>query len=277
MVRRFGAPRARAVAKSFPLWYTPSAMLESQPPRAPGVRLGYLLALLLLLIDALLLLALRALPISILSFLIGLLMLLSLPLTALILYWTNGLRQAAYLVEDGALIILWGSVRQVIALATVTGLKQGSAAGQVRDFRGVRWRGLQVGSAILETAAGPLPARLFVTRGPEEQVVVTTAERAYLISPDDREIFTDALEALMRATLPKEPRVAGTALGLWGWPVWRQRPVLGLLGGAVGLNLLLFGLLSTLFNRLPNPTPLHFDAAGAVDRWVPQPGCLCSR
>lgn len=261
------APRPPLVAKTPPLWYTPCAMLESQPPRTPGVRLGYLLVLLLLLIDALLLFALRALPISIFSFLIGLLLLASLPALALILYWTSGLRNAFYHVEDGALIILWGSVRQVIPLAMVTGLQQGNGAGELRRFRGIRWPGLRVGSAVLETADGPLPARVFAARGPAEQLLVTTAERAYVISPDDREIFTDALEALMRSTLPRVPRVPGTALGFWGWPLWRRRDVLGLLGGAVGLNLLLFGLLTTLYSRLPNPTPLHFDAAGAVDRW----------
>ena len=165
------------------------------------------------------------------------------------------------------MLILWGSVRQVVALASVTGLQQGREAGTLRDFRGIRWPGLQVGSGTLETSAGSLPARVLATGDPDGQLVITTAERAYVLAPEDRDIFADALEALLRSTLPRKPGVAGTSLGLWDWPIWRERSVLALLGGAVGLNLLLFGLLSTLYSRLPNPTPLHFDARGVVDRW----------
>ena len=120
------------------LWYTCVAiMLESHPPTSPGLVFGYTLMAGLILLDAGLSFLLVRGPVTLFSFLWGLLLLVSLPLLAVLAYWTSSLGTARYHVVENALLIEWGGLRQVIPLVAIQSLQSGATA--VTRFRGLRW------------------------------------------------------------------------------------------------------------------------------------------
>jgi hypothetical protein len=241
-------------------------MLESQPPQTPGLRVGFSLLALILLVDALLLVLLIQLPVTFFTFLCGLLLLLSIPALLIVVYWIIALREARYDVEGGALIIQWGRLRQVVPLKAIAAIVPGEESGGIVHFQGLRWPGLRVGRGAVALEEGERATRFFATRELNEQLLIVTEARVYAISPSDREIFRDSLVALLRTTLPRTPAVEATDLDFWRWALWRDRAAWLLLGAAAGLNLLLFALLSTVYGRLGLTVPLDVGAGGEVIR-----------
>ena len=120
-------------------------MLESQPSTSPGTAFGYTGMVGLVLLDVGLFLLLVRGPITLWSFLWGVLLLVSLPLLAILAYWTSSLKMARYHVVENALLIEWGSLRQVVPLAAIQLVQMGQTTTAVTRFRGLRWPGLMVG------------------------------------------------------------------------------------------------------------------------------------
>lgn len=237
-------------------------MLESQPSTSPGTAFGFTVMAGLVLFDAVIFFLLIQGPITLLSFLWGLLLLASLPLLAVLAYWTSSLSTARYHVVENALLIEWGSLRQVVPLAAIQSLKSGGEAGAVTRFRGLRWPGLMVGRGhLLEREAF-----IFATRPLAEQLLLLTETAVYAISPVDLENFKDCLEALRTADLNGTADLPDSYLGFLQWPFWDDRQAHLMLAAVGLLNLALFAYLTAVYGRLPAPIPLHFNRLGEVDR-----------
>jgi hypothetical protein len=256
-------------------------MLEAYPPQSPGrlISLGLIVGLILL--DALILVLLLSLSITLLSFFLGLFLLASIPAILLLTVLITSLSSVRYYVEDYVLIIEWGSLRQVIGFGQIQAIYLGDELNEVLRFRGLRWPGLMFGRGQLfveksESVEAPisdeepatLPTFFYATQPLAQQLLISTGSKAYAISPANPADFKVCLEALR----PEEdadqlPLDLSSDLGILGWDIWHDRVVQICLGLAVLLNGLLFAYLSFIVGRLPSEVALHFDEFGVVDRF----------
>jgi len=91
-------------------------MLEVYPPRTPGRTIGLGLISVIIAIDVLAVILLIRLPVNLGSFLLGLLLIVSIPCLVWVIFMTASLSTSNYHIEAGSLVIEWGRLRQVISL-----------------------------------------------------------------------------------------------------------------------------------------------------------------
>ena len=228
---------------------------------------GLLSCLVLLAVDALLLRFLLSMPISGTSFILALLVLLSLPLLLYLAYRTWGCFSLEYRVDRDGVTIVWGPMRRAVPMGQIERIvRRGLPSETPRRWP---WPGPYAATRS-ESSLGQLLS--YATRPPAEQLLLVTPRMVYGISPADQERFLEALQErhLMgpARTLPTEP----TWPRLWRWRFWQDRVGQGLLLAGLLLCLALFGFLAFRFPALPESVPLHFDAAGQPDRIGPRQG-----
>lgn len=224
----------------------------------------------LALLDIGLLVLLISMRITALSFLWGVLLLVSFPALASIAYVTSSLSAGRYHVAGDALVIEWGRFRQVVPLSQIRAQIPGEEMGEIREFRGVRWPGCFVGVGRVvppdHDASAGYKTLFFATRPPAHQLLLVAEEICVAISPDDLENFKVCLEAIQATGMVAGETPPLSDLGFLQWRIWGDRPALLTLAAAVLLNTALFATLCTIYGRLPAQVPLHFDRFGVVDR-----------
>jgi len=201
-------------------------------------------------------------PVGTWLFLRALLLVATLPLLAFLVYGYWGLANLTYRIERNGILIRWAAcadlvpmdeIIDIVPLATVT----------KRLVQGVGWPGYRLGQ-VQEAGSGPL--RLYMTRSPEQCLVIRTRARGYVISPANVEGFLADYRA-RRKLKPIAKWAQGLRLpGLLGLGIWRDR-----LAGAVALpslllNLGLFGYLAARYQALPLRLVLSYDLQGLGDR-----------
>lgn len=242
-------------------------MTEWQTDPQTGLRVGIaLIAAIVLVVGGLLAWSFTY-PVSVWTFVVGLVILVSLGMVGLLVYWIAGLVRSGYAVDRNMLIITWGAYEQVIPSSQIERVVLGSdLEGRVK-YRGVRWPGYWVGYGEIE---GIGPTLFYATEPPQEQIYVVTEGLAYGISPEEREAFLTTLQTRLQMgpTQLVEPKSIGPALTQWAF--WEDRWGQGLLIAGLVALVALLGLLMTRFPTLPRLLPLHFDAAGNPDRLGPR-------
>jgi hypothetical protein len=248
-------------------------MLEFHPPRSPGRQIGFTLVGAILLLDLGLLHFLLSQPLSILTFLWGLLLAASFPALLLIVFLTGNLVAARYHVEGNVLIIEWGRLKRLIPLPAIRQFIPGSEATEIAGFEGICWPGLIVGRAGANLGQKPGSAAnkpgdlfFFATREPAQQLLVVCDEAAYALSPQDAEDFVVCLQAVRDTGLATEDETQVALPDLLTWPIWRDRAAHLTVALSVLLNAALFSFLTVVYGRLPGEVALHFDTAGQVSR-----------
>ncbi len=238
--------------------------MEWPTDRRLGTRVTLGLMVWLALFDGLLIWIATLLPITLLTFFLGLVVLASLPLFALLGYWLIGLRGAGYALDRNALTIIWGPTRQIIPLSSIERIEPGAAlAGRIRSV-GAYWPGLWVGHGQVEGLGLTLFYATTIAR--DEILWVITPGLAYAISPIERARFLEAF-AQRKAMGPTQVLETTFHRPAWlDWPLWRDRLAWGLVGLAAVILGLLFGFLTWRWEGLPAQVPLHFNLAGLPDR-----------
>lgn len=229
-------------------------MLESHPPRRPGTTVGYALVAALVLLDVGLIYLIVGEPVTLLTFLWGVALLLSLPALATIAYWTAALGNARYAVERHALHVEWGYVRYVVPLDKIrASYYSAQGSSPVQQFRGLRWPGFQFGQARRRLADDQTQAVHLLTAGSQvDGLWVETEDGAFAITPHDAETFYQCLQALAATgSTPEVLPVPGEATLTSGAPFWRDRPAQVLLGGGLLLCIVLFAVLAATYQQLP--------------------------
>ncbi|MCB0012749.1 MAG: DUF1648 domain-containing protein [Anaerolineales bacterium] len=249
-------------------------MLESQPLRSPGVRLGFLMIAGVLLVDVVLLYFCLTLPFSLLSFILGLLLLLSLPVLATLFVGTRAIQRGRYHVDADLLHLDLGQAVEQIPLSAIEDIRYGHELTAKTTFRGLRWPGLYLGQGQTTLDGHERAIHYLATRPPADQLLILTTDTIYGISPADLALFRDSLKALQAGSQPTRPDAGGSSWGIAGWQIWRDRIFVSLLLAGLGLNLLQFGYLAARFSKLPAAVPLHFGVDGGVDRWGAPRGLL---
>jgi hypothetical protein len=233
-----------------------------------GTRVGIFFIAWLVILDVLLVWIATQIPVSIITFVVVVIALATVPLILLIIYWLIGLNHALYWLDRNMLTIRWGPVQQVIPMASIRRMLHGSEiVGQVHRFRGGRWPGLWVGQAEV-TGVGPT---LFYASGSlEQQLVIVTPGLAYAISPDDFAGFVEAFDQRQKMGPTQPVEQVSVRPEIFDWSLWTDRLALGLVGAAVITCLLLFGYTCLRFPDLAPRVALHFDAMGTPDRFGPR-------
>lgn len=204
-------------------------------------------------------------PISIWSFIFGLLALVAFAVLVILLYWTYGFFSLYYILDRDALRIHWAGYETIVPITDIKGVLTGDEVTGWETLPHVRWPGYRIGPGFIEDV-GPV---FYYSVGGGQQVLVSTETVSYAISPEDPLGFLQALE--LRQSLGPvhrlEPRVVGK--GVFAWSFWSDSLAHRLWLCALVFNLGLFAYVSIVFADLPPVVPIHFDAQGEVDRLAP--------
>ncbi len=206
-------------------------------------------------------------PIGLLTFILALLILASLPLMVLIGYQLYGLNRSGYDIDRNAVTIQWGPVRQIVPVESIQRIMLGSEVdGKVEYFRGWRWPGLMQGQGFLPEAE--LTVFYAATSVPQQLILVTPAI-SYAISPVDMAGFIESIKARYELGPTQVVEQSNTHPAFFDWPLWSDRIAHYLLITGAAMCLLLFGLVSVRYPNLPATLPLHYDVLGLPDRIGP--------
>jgi len=231
--------------------------------------LGLLLIGLLIAVDGLLLdwlvnHSIRVQQINMTTFLVGLLVLSSLPFLLFLAYQTASCLSLRYRLDRNSLVVHWLGMQQVFPIRDIQRIVHGDQlGGTIVRRRGVRWPGHERGEGLVP---GVGRTRFLASRPLSDQLLVVTPGLALGISPRDPEGFLTSYAA-RRELGPNRLVEQETQRARWlDWSLWTDRPARGLLGVALLINLGLFGYLCARFPNLDLQLPLHFNIQGMVDR-----------
>jgi hypothetical protein len=228
-------------------------MLEWKPRRFLGIGIGIGVIVVLVLVDGLILRALTSLPISFTSFVMALMLALSVLLVALIGYLVYGLLTLKYTMGRDGVFLLWSRREETIPLAAIEAVvrlaEEGNGISRPRFClpghcigRGRDDRGREV---------------LFYSTGRRaDELLITTALHSYVISPDNPTGFLSAVRARRQLGPTRSLEQARRAGGLADLPIWRDWTALGLAAVAIVANACLFGYISFRYPSLPEIVPL---------------------
>ncbi|MBI4498800.1 MAG: hypothetical protein HY689_12980 [Chloroflexi bacterium] len=238
--------------------------MEFRPRVWPGVVVGG--GIVALLAGLAVLLARRMLeqPVSLVSFVVGLVVLGLLLGAALFLYWTAGCASLRYHLDRNRLAIRWGFSSYLVPLSAVVATLPGTQGGKRRAFRGVSWPGHHVGRALVDDLGEVVFLSTHLWSG--ELRYIVTSSLAYAISVPNPQRFLRELHRCQtlgpsEAVAPSAQRPAWLDL-----PLWHDRIVHGLLALGLVANAALFAYLCYAFPSLPELLPLRFTAEGVVEQ-----------
>ena len=213
-----------------------------------GLIIGIGLMIIVILVDAGLIWMATVRPLAIGTFIIGLAVLLSLSLLALIGYWLYGLARSRYLLDRNALVIKWGPTEQVIPAGQIERVLTGvEVEGSIHFYGGI-WPGHCVGYGEVPGAG---PALFYATVPPRQQVYIVTPGLTYGISPTDRDGFLESLQKRLQMGPTQVMEQSSRRPGFLEWPIWRDRLGLALLLAGFLALLVLIGWLCFKFPSLP--------------------------
>lgn len=189
-------------------------------------------------------------PLGILTFLLGLLAFVALAGAVYVGYWlAHGVR-AEYALDRNALLIRWGGYTEQLPLPEIVAVESETPLTWVR---GVRWPGYAFGWA--RDAQGRA-VRCYTT-GLDNALVLRTAERAYALTPQQRDAFLEGLHQRLEMGPTQEVAPAQSAPAFLAWAFWRDALAVGLFLGGALLNLALSAMLFIVYPLLPATLTLN--------------------
>jgi len=233
------------------------------PPRRRGMLVGGLLVFVTLSLDIFWVWQITDWPITFLTFVQSVLVLLSLPWLGLLGYWLYGLFTLRYHLDRNRLVIRWGSTWQVIPLPEIQKVEVGLRLASPLRYRGAWWPGYWAGRGQVANAGLTL---FYATAPLARQVILITPTLACAISPPDPEAFLCEFELRRNMGPTQWVEQSFNRPAFTRWTFWSDRTALGLLALEGFTAAALFGRLCGRYPLLPARLALHFDAQGLVDR-----------
>ncbi|NIN69563.1 MAG: hypothetical protein GTO63_33750 [Anaerolineae bacterium] len=232
-------------------------MLEWKPKRLLGGGIGIGVMLVIILVDAVLVYALRNAPISVVSFVLGLLLALSVLLLSALAYLLYGLFSLRYLLGRDSLVISWARRQEIIPLAAIQSIAQTARLSHDIKARGPCWPGHCVAWGRDHRGRG---VWFYSTGRRPDELLITTAATSYVVSPSSSTGFLSALRARQRLGPARELEQTRIEGGVPGLGIWRDRRALGVAAVGVVANASLFGYLALRYPQLPELVPLLSEA-----------------
>jgi len=198
-------------------------------------------------------------------FLLGVLTVASLVVLTILAFWTYGYYSLYYTLDRDALRIRWTGFETVIPIHDVREvIKEPLEHGDV-SLPLLHWPGYCIGRG----RAGGVDAVYYATTLKDGPLLLLTGQGGYVISPEDPEGFVEALK--LRQSLEPVRAIEGgvNAFGLFRLSVWSDHLAQWLWLGALLINICLAAYLCAVYPNLDPVVPVHFDAAGQVDRIAP--------
>ena len=233
------------------------------PPRRLGALVGGLLVLITLLLDLFWVWQVINWPITFLTFVQSVLVLLSLPWLGLLGYWLYGLFTLQYHLDRNRLFIRWGPTWQIIPLPEIERVKIGPQLVSPLRYRGAWWPGYWSGHGHVVGVGLTL---FYATSPAARQVILLTPALAYAISPPDPETFLREFELRRNMGPTQLLEQSSHQPAFTRWTFWTNRAAQGLLVSGGLTAAALFGRLCWYYSSLPERLPLHFNAQGQIDR-----------
>ncbi len=199
--------------------------------------------------------------ISLLSFLLGLVVVASLPVLAVVAYHTLNCASLRYRLDRNGITIYGIGAQRTIPIGDVRQILPGDQIkGVITHRRGLRWPGCERG---LGRIPGVGVVHFFATQPWPNQLLVLTSGAAFAISPRSPQQFMKAFAA-RRELGPNRQLEAEVRRARWlTWPLWTDRTAWTLIGTALIINLGLFALLSILFPESRPAAAAAFQQPGA--------------
>jgi hypothetical protein len=238
-----------------------------RPRTRVGVWVGVTLILAMLAVDGALVWRIRRGPHNGITFLAGFLILASLAAIAVVAYRIYDLTQLRYEFDRNRLLIARAGMRHTIPIASIEQVIDGAEAALVARIKGVRWPGSYIGPGSTAEIGMTL---FYGVDPPGDQAIVVTPVLAYGISVPDMDAFRQVFEACRQLGPLAQVRHETVQAPYLHWPIWRDRAAHLLVGAGVLLGALLFAVLLVRYPSLPERLPLHYNAAGRVDRIAPR-------
>jgi hypothetical protein len=232
-------------------------MLEWKPRRLLGVGLGVAVVLIILFLDGLLLGILRSQPISFLSFALGFLSVLSLFIAATLGYLIYGLLTLRYLIGRDSVIISWARRQETIPLATIESIEPLAGSGDRIRRRCFCLPGHCIGWGRDDQGREVL---FYSTGSRSDELLITTADTSYVVSPSNPSGFLSAASARRRLGPAESLERARREGGLAGLSLWRDGIALGLAAAGAIANAGLFAYAALRYPHLPGIVPLLSEA-----------------
>ena len=206
--------------------------------------------------------------IGVATFLMALVVLLSIPVLVLAVYHTLGLVTLRYRLDRNGVFVHWFGSEQIIPIRDIQRIVQGDAlGGVVVRRRGLRWPGHERGTGQVP---GIGRTRFLASQPLSGQLLLVTPGSAFGISPRDPDGFLKAFEARQELG-PNRLLERETHHASWlTWPLWTDSTAWILLGAGAVINLGLFGYLAARFPGLDFQLPMHFNRLGQPDRIEPK-------
>lgn len=208
--------------------------------------------------------SIRSQQIGFFTFVMGLIVLLSVPLFLMLLYQTLTWATLRYHLDRNGVTVRWFGAKQIIPIRNIQRIVQGHDLGDtVVRRRGLHWPGHERGMGLVP---GIGRTHFLATRPLSEQLLLITPGYAFGISPKDPEGFLAGFEA-RREMGPNRLLEQEIRRDRWfTLPLWADQTAWALMGAALVVNLGLFGYLCTRFPGLDFQLPLHFNSLGQPDR-----------
>lgn len=178
-------------------------------------------------------------------------------------YWTWGCLTLAYVVDRNALLIRWGSLRQVVPLANIERLIP-AGGGEAPGIDGVSWPGHSVGRAEVEE----LGEVLFYSahRTMSEVLYVQTPTETYAISVEDPVAFAQTIQSNQARGPLFEQRQAVHRWGISAQSFWLDANARLLAVILIGAFVLVLGYVLEIYPGLADSVALRFPSLGGVVR-----------
>jgi hypothetical protein len=228
-----------------------------------GVVVGIAIFLLIAVADALLVWRIVRGPPNGLTFLMGACVLVSLAAMAVIAYRVYDLTRLRYEMDRNRLLIVRAGSRHVVPLKEIEQAVEIGQLGLKARFRGLRWPGYALGRGAVEEIG---LVRWNGVDPPCKQLLIVTPVLAYGISVLDLDVFCEVYVACKRLGATAEVQHKSVQAPFLHRPIWRDRAAHVLVLAGITMAALLFAVLLFRYPGLPDRLPMHYDAAGQVDR-----------
>jgi hypothetical protein len=228
---------------------------------------GTVLILAILGVDAGLVWRIRLGPHNGITFLAGLMVLISLAVIAVVAYRIYDLTQLRYEFDRNRLLIARAGMQHTIPIESIERVVDGAEAKLAAKIRGVRWPGCYIGLGSTDETGMTL---FYGVDAPGDQTIIVTPVLAYGITVPDMGAFRQVFAACRQLGPLTQVRHETIRAPYLHWPIWRDRAAHVLVGAGILLGALLFAVLLFRYPDLPARLPLHYDAAGRVDRIAPR-------